>query len=173
MQPRVLGTAPDRGPRGDFVLWEFALHQVRDSRLGFIESGGSSNIVADAGTDDGIARATLVGLATVFVPISMVRALGWVDLAGVRVPLWITDIDTILLDAFILACVSLTVMHRDRAGPNAPYVWFLVSLAIVVSLLLGYIVTNFGTLFRLRLMVALPFWMLPLAVRHPPDPSLR
>jgi hypothetical protein len=66
--------------------------------------------------------------------------------------------------------VYLAVAHRDRAGPNVPYVWFLASLAIVVSLLLGYIVTNFGTLFRLRLMVALPFWMLPLAVRSRPDP---
>jgi hypothetical protein len=169
VQPRVPGTAPDRGRRGDFMLWEFALHQVRDSRLGFIKSGGASNIVADAGVDDGIARATLVGLATVFVPISIVKALGWVDLTGVRVPLWITDIDTMLLDVFILACVSLAVVRRDRIGPHVPYVWFVVSLALVVGLLLGYIVTNFGTLFRLRLMVAVPLWMLPLAVRHQPD----
>jgi hypothetical protein len=170
VQPSVVSTAPGRGPRDDFILWEFALHQLRDSRLGFIKSGGASNIVADARIDEGIARATLVGLATVFVPISMVRALGLVDLAGMRVPLWITDIDTVLLDVFILACVSLAVMRRDRVGPNIPYVWFVVSLALVISVLLGYIVTNFGTLFRLRLMVAVPLWMLPLAVRHRPEP---
>ncbi len=69
-----------------------------------------------------------------------------------------------LLDVFILACVSLAVVRRDRIGPHVPYVWFVVSLALVVGLLLGYIVTNFGTLFRLRLMVAVPLWMLPLAV---------
>jgi hypothetical protein len=157
----------DRGRRGDVMLWEFALHQMRDSRLGFIRSGGASNIVADAGLDHGIVRPTLVGLATVFVPISMVRALGWVNLAETRGPLWITDIDTMLFDLFILACVSLAVARRDRAGPNVPFVWFVASLALVISVLLGYIVTNLGTLFRLRLMVALPLWMLPLAVRRP------
>jgi hypothetical protein len=116
-------------------------------------------------------RPTLVGLATVFVPISIVRALGWVDFARVRGPLWVTDIDTMLLDLFVLASVALVVVRRDRVGPNLPYVWFVVSLALLISLLLGYIVTNLGTLFRLRLMVAVPLWMLPLAVRHRSDPS--
>ena len=33
---------------------------------------------------------------------------------------------------------------------------------------MAYIVTNFGTLFRLRLMVVMPLWMLPLALANRP-----
>jgi hypothetical protein len=37
-------------------------------------------------------------------------------------------------------------------------------LVVMTSLLMAYVVTNYGTLFRLRLLSVVPLWVLPLAV---------
>jgi hypothetical protein len=162
-----LSAALDREPRAPLAVWNFALAKLRRARLDFVHTGGATNIVANPETDQGIARPTLVGLAAVFVPISIVKKLEWVDFPGGRGLLWITDIDTVVLDVLMLAGVVLVVMHRDRIGSNVPYIWFVVGLAVLISVPLGFIVTNFGTLVRLRLMAMVPLWMLPLAVRQP------
>jgi hypothetical protein len=149
---------------GSVSLSEIAVDQVQRSRLRFVAEEGATNIAAGSDATGGIVRSTLVGLATIFVPISVVKALAWVDFAGGRGLLWITDVDTVLFDVFILSAVVLVVAGRRRIGPNAPYVWFLACLGILVTVLLGFVVTNYGTLVRLRVMAAVPLWMLPLAV---------
>ena len=42
-----------------------------------------------------------------------------------------------------------------------PALLFAVVLAAMTCLALAYVVTNFGTLFRLRLLVAAPLWVIP------------
>ena len=50
----------------------------------------------------------------------------------------------------------------------------------LTAVMLGYVVTNYGTLFRLRLIAAMPMWLLPLAATDhapgeraiPPGPTI-
>ena len=182
VEPHVATTAPDWAGRragarctcrcGSSVERpscdrEFALGKLRRARLDFVRTGGATNVIAAGEIDGGIVRPALVGLATVFVPISIVKELGWVDFSGGRGLLWITDVDTVALDFFILAGVALVVLHRAEIRSNLPYVWFVVALGCLICVPLGFIVTNFGTLVRLRLMAMVPMWMLPLAVSRP------
>jgi hypothetical protein len=147
--------------------WERVLAQIRESRTNFQLTGGASNLAT--GQEQGWAEPLLVGAAAIFVPISVVKALGWADFDGGRGLLVVTDIDTVLLDLSILAAIGLVVVRRRWAVPNAPYVWYVLSLALVTTVLLAFVVTNFGTLFRLRLLMAVPLWMLPLAACRPPQ----
>jgi hypothetical protein len=100
------------------------------------------------------------------VPISLAKGLGWVDFSGGRGLLFVTDVDTVLLDMSILASVGLLILRRRSLNENAPYVWYVIALALITGALLSLVVTNFGTLFRLRLLMAVPIWMLPLATVH-------
>ena len=48
----------------------------------------------------------------------------------------------------------------------------LLLLGTVGAVLVGYVVTNYGTLFRLRLLAVVPFWLLPLVAAPRPGRSL-
>jgi SAM-dependent methyltransferase len=120
--------------------------------------------------------AVSVGLGLIFVPVSLLKALSIVDFAGGRGLLTITDADTLFMDLTIVAVIALLARRRSAVRDQLPYVGFAVMLAVAAALLMAYIVTNYGTLFRLRLMVAAPLWMLPLALstrlsRRPDPPS--
>jgi hypothetical protein len=147
-------------------LWNSALARVRTARYRFALSGGGSNVVPVPAADDRLVGPTLVGLSVMFVPISIVRSLGWADFDGGHGLLFVTDIDTVLLDLSIVASLALLVVRRQVIGDRIAYVWYVLALAVVTSVLLAFVVTNFGTLFRLRLMMAVPIWMLPLAAFH-------
>jgi hypothetical protein len=148
------------------VLW-----QIRHQRMRFRQAGGDTNLAPPVGSGQGGVRATLVGFAAIFAPISIVRAAGLVHFEGGRGLLFVTDADALFLDLSILAVFALLVSRRGSLRCAAPYVCYSICLALVTSLLLAYVVTNFGTLFRLRLMVAVPLWMLPLAVGCNRDPD--
>ncbi len=165
--PVRISSAPKR-PSGGIAIRRVLASGVDESvarlqwaRYRFALTGGGSN-VASAGPESPI-RVTMVGLALVLVPISIVKGLGWVDFPGGRGLLAVTDIDTVLLDLSILACAILLFVRRESLGPNAAYLCYGVLLALVTGLLLSFVVTKFGTLFRLRLLMAAPLWMLPLA----------
>ena len=108
--------------------------------------------------------AVAVGLGLIFVPVSLLKALSIVDFTGGRGLLTITDADTLFMDLTIVAVLALLVRRRSAVRGQLPYVGFAAILAVAAALLMAYIVTNFGTLFRLRLLVAAPLWMLPLAL---------
>ncbi len=154
------GMMPNLSP-SDVLRW--ALAQLHSARHRFVKSGGASNVVREPGGQAPILRSMLVGLALMLVPVSIVKALGWADFPGGRGLLLVTDVDTMLLDLSIVACVALLFIRRESIRPNAAYVWFVLALAVVTGVLLSFVVTNFGTLFRLRLLMAAPLWMLPLA----------
>jgi hypothetical protein len=150
------------------LTWASPLAQVRAARDGFQRAVGESNFAPESATDDPLIGSTMVGMAILFVPIPVIRWLGLAEIEGGRGLLFVTDIDTLLLDLSIAACGTLLVVRRKWIHPHIPYVCFTLGLALITTLLLAFVVTNFGTLFRLRLMMAVPFWMLPLATLRKP-----
>jgi hypothetical protein len=114
-----------------------------------------------------------VGLGAVFVPITVLEGLSIVDLDIGRLARLIADADTVVLDLTALAVIGLLFAHRGRVA-WIPVI-FAGALAILVALPLGYVMTNYGTLVRLRLMVAAPMWLLALslapAVLAPREPG--
>jgi len=80
---------------------------------------------------------------------------------GGRGLLFITDADTVFFDGTLAASLGVLLAARRRVASWLPLVWFAGSLALVSALSMAYVVTNFGTMFRLRLIVAAPIWILP------------
>lgn len=140
------------------------------SRLGFLTRPGGTNMVApDApeglyGPPADRLRAGFIGMTALVVPISALKALSVVEFAGGRGLLAIADVDALFGTAAIAFVLTLLVRRRREIGERLPFVVFGLVLATVTAALLGYVVTNFGTLFRLRYLMAVPVWLLPLAL---------
>ena len=113
------------------------------------------------------ARALIVGLATLFVPMTILRGLSIAHLTVGRGMLLITDLDTLFLDATIGLGILLVVRGRTALRANIGFLVFTICLGLVLTGLMAYTVTNYGTLVRLRLMVGFVMWTLPLAVCLP------
>lgn len=146
---------------------------VRQSRRGFETSGGTTNMAPvelDRTGGDGVldkVSGVLLGLGAVFVPVSLLKATGLVTFAGGGRMLLLTDIDTLFLDLTIVACLVLVWRHRREISGAWTLAAFLLVLGVVSAILVGYVVTNYGTLFRLRLLAVVPFWLLPLVLARP------
>jgi hypothetical protein len=136
-------------------------------RRGFVRSAGGTNL-AD-GTISGtavteIARDTAIGAAAMLLPITLLQELSIVDLrGGGRGLLIVTDLDTLFLDLTLIAGLFLVFSNRFRLMRHPSGVIFMLVLAVITGLLAAYVVTNFGTLFRLRMLSIVPVWLLPLA----------
>ena len=103
------------------------------------------------------------GVAALLTPMSLMRALGLVNFSGGRGLLFIADFDTVFLDATILAALLLLARRFTLVKHNWIFALTTALVGVVIAVLLGYVVTNYGTLFRLRLIAAMPLWLLPLA----------
>lgn len=162
------GARPPRAA-GDAGL----LSVVERSRRGFEGSGGNTNMATSELDRSGRAgligkvSGVLLGLGAVFVPVSLLKATGLVHFTGGGRMLLLTDVDTLFLDLTIVACLVLVWRHRREIGGAWTLVAFLLVLGVVSALLVGYVVTNYGTLFRLRLLAVVPFWLLPLVLARP------
>jgi hypothetical protein len=147
------------------------------ARTGFVSTGGATTTVSGSASDDvtplqvdaphitagGIAgRAARVvrGCAVMVVPISLLRSLSLVSFSGGRGLLLVTDMDTLVMDAALLFSVWLLFRSRDRMD-SMPVAIFALVLAGVTALSMAYVVTNYGTLFRLRLLAVTSIWVLP------------
>jgi hypothetical protein len=108
------------------------------------------------------------GLLAMFVPVSVLKALSVVTFSGGRGLLLLADLDTVFLDLTLVTIVAFIVRQRPDLVARAPSALFTLAVVAVSVILLAYVVTNFGTLFRLRLLVAVPAWMAPLAFRRHP-----
>lgn len=104
------------------------------------------------------------GLVVFFVPISLVEIISGIDVGGGRGLLHVTDVDTVFLDGAILSMFALLWTRRHAIGNRLPLVVLGVILFATAAVLLGYSVTNFGTLWRLRPMVVVPLWVLAVAL---------
>lgn len=102
------------------------------------------------------------GLAAIFVPMHLLDAVGIVEMQGGRGFLWLMDLDTLVLDAMVLFGIGLALRHRSLLWRSPVVTLFVLVLALVLLGLLAYVVTNFGTLFRLRLMGLVLLLLLPL-----------
>jgi hypothetical protein len=175
-QPRALVA------RGFTGLPTHVWARLADKRADFVSSGGGTSLVQvpsrppagavsplslpESGARASVDRAGIAGILTgmtaLFVPMTLLQAIGLFDLSGGRGLLFITDLDTIYMDVTIL--LTLFLAFRSRLQVEG---WLLaytmIALAVLTMILMGYVVTNFGTLFRLRTLVATPLWLLPLA----------
>ena len=113
--------------------------------------------------------AAAMGLAVVFVPISLLQMISEVEIEGGRGLLSIVDLDTIVLDVASLLVVGLLWKRRDVIGDRLPFVVFGLILAVTSAFLLGYVVTNLGTLWRLRSLIMVPLWILAVALSPRPE----
>jgi hypothetical protein len=67
--------------------------------------------------------------------------------------MWFADVDTLIFDALVLWSLIIVIRRFDRALLRNHALWLVVLAAAMLALPLVYTVTNFGTLFRLRLMI--------------------
>lgn len=104
------------------------------------------------------------GIGIVFVPISLLREVVGIEMSGGGGLLAIADLDTLFLDATTCLVLALLWKRRRAIGDRLPFVLFVLILATTTAMLLGYVVTNYGTLLRLRTMVAVPLWVLVVAL---------
>jgi len=145
------------------------------ARSGFISSGGGTNLsesVDSAGSAEsrGLAdrlRAVALGLLVVFVPVKLLGWLGLLHFSGGRGLIALADIDTLFVDLSLLIVLAMVWRGWRRRQLSLPYALFIALLTVPTLLALAYVVTNFGTLFRLRLIVAVPLWMLTLSLARP------
>jgi hypothetical protein len=107
-----------------------------------------------------------VGLLAIFVPMSVLKAASVVAFTGGRGLLFITDVDT-LFGAGVWIAVAWFLFRR-MPDASVPSLVLVAAVSGVCAVLMAYEVTNFGTLFRLRLLASLPVWLAPLAVRPNP-----
>ena len=149
------------------------------ARGAFIKAGGATNVAdVEPGTGfserrdndsvAGVAEAMSIGVATMFVPLTLLQALSIVHVAGGGAMRALGDIDTICFDIMMVATAVTTWRLRRHVQGNTPYMVFSISLALMLTLLMAYIVTNVGTLVRLRLMLAVPFWTMTFAFARVP-----
>lgn len=125
---------------------------------------GTPGAQVPTGGITGRVSALVVGLGLIFVPVSVLKALSIVDFSGGRGLLVVTDVDTLFMDATLVALMAFLVRRRSATRGLLPYLCFATILAAAAGILMAYIVTNYGTLFRLRLMAVAPLWLLPLAL---------
>jgi hypothetical protein len=147
------------------------------ARLGFVTTGGATSIVPESESSDisplavsggdvvrhGVAsrlKQTARGCAVLFVPITFLRGLSIVSFTGGRGLLLITDLDTLVMDLGIVASL-LFIFSRGLPRSSMPVTIFALALALLTTVSMAYVVTNFGTLFRLRLLAVTPMWVLP------------
>lgn len=147
--------------------------EILAAREGFVNAGGATNVVPRVRRYEGaglLRRAwerieqLVLGTLVLLVPISLLRWLSIVQFEGGRGLLLVTDIDTLFIDVTLIAVVLLLKRAWKPPRPNLEYAVFTVILCVVLAALMGFVVTNFGSLFRLRLMVAALIWLLPLAI---------
>lgn len=131
-------------------------------RRGYTNSGGNTNF----GRGRGQSRLDAVGagLAALAVPCTVLRSFGLITIGGNRGLLAAVDLDTLFFDGSVVAVCWLLWRRRRSVVLDVPYLVFGGALVVLVTVSLAYVVTNFGTLFRLRLILAAAWWTLPLAL---------
>ncbi len=143
---------------------------VETSRVGFVRAAGATSF---AGAADGrlprkgVRRPLLLlrwigeGLTLIFLPVSVLQAAGLVEFTGGRGLLFVTDADS-CFNLLSVAAIGWLFVRMPRRGFSA-YTVYAITLTIVTTLLMAYVVSNFGTLFRLLLMSVALIWLSALA----------
>jgi hypothetical protein len=132
-------------------------------------SPGTSSITAakderrSVAQAQGALRSIGVGFAALFLPRFGGEALGLLHIGGGQGFWAFAEIDTLFFTLAAIVSSVLTIRAvRRRRGLTAAALQVIVS-ACLVTVALAFVVTNFGTLFRLREMILVCFAVLPLA----------
>lgn len=150
------------------------------ARRGFVSSGGNSNLAklpatprlssGEAADEDSSLhrgesrlRSTLVGLSVIFLPLSLLQSAGVVQTGTGTAAMLLADVDTLFaLSSFVLLA-SYFWRRRRSIVVDLPCAAFLATAAAIGIVLLAYVVTNVGTLTRLRIPAFVFLWLLPIA----------
>ena len=108
------------------------------------------------------------GAAALLIPRAIGERLGLFHIGGGRNLMWVTDVDTIIFDIVLFAALFWTVRSFRSASLRNPIFWLVTSLTIMIGVPLIYVVTNFGTLFRMREMIYLGLMLIPLTLVSAP-----
>jgi hypothetical protein len=157
----VTGAEPEvrRIVRTEIVGGARVDHAIDTARSGFIRTGGVTNF-----GDLGPRHALLGGAAFMLVPMSIIDAVTGIRIQGGKGLLLIVDADTFFQDLAIIAIAVLLWRRRRAVGTRLPFIVFGLVLAVTTTMLIGYIVTNIGTQWRLRLLATVPLWFLGMGV---------
>ncbi len=170
----IRGAGPYAAPYEQFLSTTLSIPSGRQSasspttsfdtaREGFVTTGGATNIVRrHTPGQQPISERMMdeaTGLMALFIPITILRGLSIVNFNGGRGLLAITDIDTIFLDLTIAIQLSLLLRYKWGRQRDVVFLGFTIVLAAAVMIPMAYVVTNYGTMFRLRLMYAAPLWL--------------
>lgn len=132
--------------------------QVRDN---LAKLGGGTMIMTADGAPDSHGERIGTGALAAFVPRVILQRFELLEIGGGR-NLWLfADFDTLFFDATLLAAIALCFRRRSAS----PVFWLIATVVVVVGASLLYVMPNFGTLFRLRLVLLTGFALLPLAWR--------
>jgi hypothetical protein len=116
-------------------------------------------------SDRSVSAATrlLTGAASIVVPRTIGERLGLFHIGGGQGMFWFTEIDTVTFDIALLVAI-IAVTRRGLLSWRNPLVWLLALPTVLAGVPLGYVITNYGTLFRLREMVYIGVALIPLAL---------
>lgn len=121
------------------------------AREGFDQTAGGTSLVAP-GSHDGPVVRFAKGLAATFLPMSALKAVGLFRFSGGRGLLVVTDVDTVFNLVLTVCVAALMIRWLDRRS-HPTYVAYATVLVIALTVPMIYVVSNFGTLVRLRIMV--------------------
>jgi hypothetical protein len=109
-------------------------------------------------------KTAATGIAIVFAPLSLFTAASGITIGSGGLMVTVADLDTLFLDISTFFVLALLWKRRGEIGDRRPFVLFVAIFAATTAMLLGYVVTNYGTLWRLRSLVAVPVWMAVVAL---------
>ena len=141
---------------------------IENARAGFVRTPGATNLVSADGSQGNVAVRLLRGFAATLLPISALKATGVVEFTGGRGLLVVTDIDAIV-NLLLVAVAASLVFAWGRRPRHIAYVVYAIALAAAVWGPMAYVVTNFGTLFRLRVMAFVLVWLVLLGLARTAD----
>ncbi len=139
------------------VLKTFSLGQLASARKGFATAGGASNVGDEVKLEDfwSIVAYLPRGLSYV-----MFAPFPWhlLSPAGdTGIFKWLSGIEVMLI---LVTAPFLLIATVRAARSGLPEAWVLMIFGIVLASVLGLVVTNIGTLFRLRLQFLVPMFVI-------------
>jgi hypothetical protein len=170
----VMERTVNAGVNNPSALYRNSASFIKEAQIGFVRTASGTNAAAaDIGVSEGNSTPGVrlaggwnvrKGLVLMFVPVAIATPMRLLRLEGGRGLLAAADIDTMFIDASVLLILLLCVARRHELRRNLPYFSFTMSIAVVSAGLIAYVVTNLGTLLRLRLMFGVPLWMTAIAL---------
>lgn len=107
----------------------------------------------------------LAGGVAILLPSGIAKEMGLLEMGGGRGFWWFTDLDSIVFDLMLIVAIAYIVRRGQWGTLRNPIFWFVLLVAGVV-VPIAYIITNYGTLFRLRAMLFVTIALIPLAIAN-------